>query len=103
MQATGYAGGHDLTPSLYSVSLFPWEVDPLECPKCHGEMKIISFITEKPVIRKILEHLGLWREEHMPPPNKASPETETDVEIKEVVYEPCDDGWPEYEDFVTVQ
>lgn len=52
-----------------------WEVDPLECPKCHGEMKIISFITEKPVIRKILEHLGLWSEER-PPPNKASPKTE---------------------------
>lgn len=52
-----------------------WEVDPLECPKCHGKMKIISFITEKPVIRKILEHLGLWSEER-PPPNKASPKTE---------------------------
>jgi hypothetical protein len=23
-----------------------WEVDPLECPKCGGDMKIISFITE---------------------------------------------------------
>ena len=23
-----------------------WEVDPLECPNCGGEMKIISFITE---------------------------------------------------------
>jgi hypothetical protein len=31
-----------------------WEVDPLECPNCGGEMKIISFITEAPVIRQIL-------------------------------------------------
>lgn len=23
-----------------------WEVDPLECPKCHTEMKIISFISK---------------------------------------------------------
>ncbi len=27
----------------------------------HGEMKIISFISERDVIRKILEHLGLWQ------------------------------------------
>lgn len=36
-----------------------WEVDPLACPKCGCEMKIISFITEAGVIRKILEHLGV--------------------------------------------
>jgi len=82
-----------------------WEVDPLECPKCHGEMKIISFITEKPIIRKILEHLDLWREDQRLPPNKASPDCQTNVEIeiREVVYEPFDDGWPVYEEpFVMV-
>ena len=36
-----------------------WEVDPLECPHYNAEMKIISFIKERPVIRKILEHLNL--------------------------------------------
>ncbi len=35
------------------------EVDPLCCPHCGGEMKIISFITDPQVIRQILEHLGL--------------------------------------------
>jgi len=39
-----------------------WEVDPLRCPRCKAEMKIISFITEAPVIRAILEHLHLWRD-----------------------------------------
>jgi hypothetical protein len=39
-----------------------WEVDPLSCPKCGSEMKIISFINETDVIRKILKHLGLWEE-----------------------------------------
>ena len=64
--------------------------------------KIISFITEKPVIQKILEHLGLWRETKRGPPNKASPQSEETV-IKEFEYEPFDDGWPEYEEpFVTV-
>ena len=35
-----------------------YEVNPLECPKCGGEMKIISVILEHKVIRKILEHLA---------------------------------------------
>jgi hypothetical protein len=30
-----------------------WEVDPLLCPNCGGEMKIISFIKEASVIRQI--------------------------------------------------
>jgi len=33
-----------------------WEVDPLECPKCQAEMKIISFIIKKKVVNKILVH-----------------------------------------------
>ena len=37
----------------------PWdEVLPRVCPKCGGEMRIIAFITEAVVIRKILGHLG---------------------------------------------
>ena len=35
-----------------------YEVLPLLCPKCGGEMKIIAFINEAVVIRKILNHLG---------------------------------------------
>ncbi|MBI4490554.1 MAG: hypothetical protein HY694_15835 [Deltaproteobacteria bacterium] len=44
-----------------------YETDPLVCPKCSGEMRIISFIDQRDVIRKILEHLGLWEEAHAPP------------------------------------
>jgi len=36
-----------------------WEADPPTCPKCTEEMKIISFIYKKTVIRKILTHLNL--------------------------------------------
>jgi hypothetical protein len=36
-----------------------YEVDPLTCPKCQGRMKIISFIEDEEVIKKILKHLGL--------------------------------------------
>ena len=36
-----------------------YETDPLTCPKCQGEMRIISFIDQPAVIKKILQHLGL--------------------------------------------
>jgi hypothetical protein len=37
-----------------------YEVDPLECPKCKGPMRVIALIEDKAVIRRILTHLGLW-------------------------------------------
>ena len=44
-----------------------YHADPLLCPNCGGTMKIIAFIEarQQDVIRKILEHCGLWRD---PPP-----------------------------------
>jgi hypothetical protein len=44
-----------------------YETDPLICPKCQGEMRIISFIDQPGVIKKILQHIGLWEESHAPP------------------------------------
>ena len=35
-----------------------YEVLPLVCPKCGGDMRIIAFINDGPVIREILGHLG---------------------------------------------
>ena len=37
-----------------------YEVDPLQCPKCQGPMRVIALIEDGAVIRRILEHLGLW-------------------------------------------
>ena len=34
-----------------------FEVDPLACPRCGEEMRIISFITEPNMIDRVLEHL----------------------------------------------
>ncbi len=49
-----------------------------------GQMKIIAFITEGPIVKKILKHLGLWDEERSlqlrtetardPPPKPDTPE-----------------------------
>ena len=42
-----------------------YEVLPLLCPACGGPMRIVSFITDPPVVVAILEHLEL---PHTPPP-----------------------------------
>ena len=41
-----------------------YEAQPLCCPKCGSEMKIIAFIERRQteVIEKILRHCGLWEE-----------------------------------------
>jgi hypothetical protein len=39
-----------------------YEIDPLICPRCSGQTKIVAFL-ELPqggVIEKILRHCGLW-------------------------------------------
>ena len=36
-----------------------FEIDMEHCPNCGGELKIIAAILERPVIEKILTHLGL--------------------------------------------
>lgn len=77
-----------------------WEVDPLICPHCQAEMKIISFIVERKVIRKILTHLKLWPgneirgSPHWPGKVDASPTPPK----QEKHYEPVDDGWPGYDE-----
>jgi hypothetical protein len=36
-----------------------YEVFPLLCPLCGGQMRLIAFITEGTQIKKILDHIGL--------------------------------------------
>ncbi len=67
-----------------------YEVDPLCRPRCGVEMKIISFITDPPIIRKIVEHLNLWKKK----PSRDQPNREFLPENNETVYEPFDDCWP---------
>ena len=57
-----------------------YEVDPLICPKCNGQMKIISIIDDFDIIEQILKHLDLWDIRNHDPP-------ETDpVYITELTY-----------------
>jgi hypothetical protein len=50
-----------------------YEVDPLVCPKCTGPMRVIAFIEQAEVIRKILQHLGLWCARRKPLPRANAP------------------------------
>jgi hypothetical protein len=50
-----------------------YEVDPLTCSKCQGRMRVISFIEDSEVIKKILKHLGLWLVKPKPPPRANGP------------------------------
>ena len=92
-----------------------WEIDPLKCPQCaakqvplgyKAEMKIVSFITEPKLIRKILEHLKLWEtpsvSERVPPRAAPLPDHDSNP-TEEIIHEPFDDGWPQYEEpFITI-
>jgi hypothetical protein len=53
-----------------ALSKLVYEVDPLKCPRCGGEMKIVSFIIEEMVIEKILRHCGKWKVAPPRPPPK---------------------------------
>ena len=73
-----------------------YEVLPLICPDCGGQMKIISFIQDKPTIKQIISHIGEPTEPPIISPARAPPlwddiHTEPDAEI------PMVDIIPDYE------
>ena len=69
-----------------------WEVDPLRCPKCDGEMKVIALNEDESVVLKILSHLDLWQLRRGDERGTA-PEEDNRAE-SDWVCEPVDDGWP---------
>ena len=54
------------------------------CPKCQGRMRILAFIEDDQVIKKILKHLGLWEVKARPPPraNASPPEVHIDYSAR---------------------
>ena len=67
--------------------------DPLVCPKCQGEMRIIAFITQSKITQKILDHIGYEKENFSRAPPRSS-----EPPYQETVYESFDDGWAGYEE-----
>jgi len=52
-----------------------WLEDPLLCPHCGGEMRILSFITDPLVVDRILRHVGWHPGEPAPDLIRAPPAT----------------------------
>jgi hypothetical protein len=58
-----------------------YEVDPLVCAQCGGEMKVIAFIMDYAVVDRIINHLKLtFVAERPPPPHMVSQEFFLDSE-----------------------
>ena len=56
-----------------------YEIDPLKCPKCGEQMRIIAFIEKRDqhdVVKKILKHCNLWKEPKSRAPPKFTLEPE---------------------------
>ena len=72
-----------------------WEVDPLICPHCGAEMKLIALIDDQSVIEKILRHLELWPEQGgVASPSRAPPRPDDGERIVELCF---DDPFPDYD------
>ena len=95
MRPTIGHGGCRLKPGESDKKI--WEVDPLSCPRCGHEMKLINLIHEPAVIEHILRHLRLWKQ----PPDPHEEEIKAPADGP-VVLDDYDDGWPEYEEPVFV-
>jgi len=50
-----------------------YEVDPLVCPRCGGEMRVVGFITQPALIKRILDHLRNREKVSRPPPHVPQP------------------------------
>jgi hypothetical protein len=69
-----------------------YEVFPLLCPLCGGQMRLIAFITEGTQIRKILDHIGVDSEPpHISPARGPPLWDDCDAQMDEGVHiEPAD-------------
>jgi hypothetical protein len=71
-----------------------WEADPLICPRCSKEMRIVSLIDDRAVIERILRHLGLWEQGVRVSPTTGPP---APVSSKRIIEPWLDDPFPDYD------
>ena len=67
-----------------------YEVDPLLCPRCGKKMKIIAFIEDYKVVKKILDWLGIYEFERKRPPPKIEEDPDEFDEYIRDDYIDCD-------------
>ncbi len=63
-----------------------YEVDPLICPSCGGQMRIIAFIEDHNAIDRIIRHLKLTFAAEHPPPPQAQPQPAMAAEERRNIY-----------------
>jgi hypothetical protein len=68
-----------------------YHVNPLVCTKCSGSMRIIAFIEDEQLVKKILKHLDLWDVKRKPLPRANSPPTESFIIYDESSLPSADD------------
>ena len=68
--------------------------DPLLCPKSFESMRIISFIKDQQLVKKILKHLDLWDVKRKPPPCANGPPPEAFIKYDQ-------SSAPSAEDYLT--
>jgi hypothetical protein len=68
-----------------------YNVNPLVCSKCLGSMRIISFIEDEQLVKKILKHLDLWDVRRKPPARAHGPPPETFIIYDELSSPGADD------------
>jgi Putative transposase len=98
--ATTQAEPAESVPPKHSPAHYLWavliariyEVFPLLCPRCGGQMRLIAFITEGAQIRKILDHIGVDCEPPRIAPARGPPQSEeSDAPMDEG--EEVEPGW----------
>ncbi len=65
--------GNKGTARIVDAVAGKYEVYPIICSKCEGQMRIIDFIHDEEVIRKIPKHLNLWDVKRKLPPRAHAP------------------------------
>ena len=63
---------------------------PLRCPKCGEPMRIIAFVLDRPVIERILEHIGEATQPPVVLPARSPPQLAFGFDPT-----PATDDWPE--------
>jgi len=75
--------GQDLPKKTY-------EVNPLTCPRCGGDMRIIALLEDYKIVKKTLDYLGIYEfKRKRPPPVKLGQLDEFDCYIRDD-YIDCD-------------
>jgi hypothetical protein len=64
-------------------------VDVLSCPRCDGPMRMVAFVADERIARKILTHLGLASR---PPPRSTRRPRHQQLELADADPEPNYDG-----------